>query len=121
MDCSLVSNQTFFGNGQNLGSNKLASVSTALKRDRDNYKKKLKQLERKVKEEEVQNKKIFNMRKGEFVEYGNELQLLHVDSHCFLQATKQCADEDNSCNKAELTAYGSKNTYFKALGGFKYK
>lgn len=47
--------------------------------------------------------------------------LLHVDSKCFLQATKQCADEDNSCNKAELTANGSRNAYFKALGGFKYK
>jgi hypothetical protein len=28
------------------------------------------------------------MRKGEFVEYGNEIQLLHVDSNCFLCATK---------------------------------
>ena len=42
------------------------------------------------------------MRKGEFIEYGNELQLLHVDSGCFLEAQKQCADEDNSCNKVEL-------------------
>jgi hypothetical protein len=44
-----------------------------VKRDRDNYKKKLKQLERKLREEEVQNQKIFLTRKGEFVEYGNEL------------------------------------------------
>ena len=104
-----------------MNNNKLSAVSQAVKRDSDNYKKKLKVLERKLKEEDVQNKKIFNMRKGEFVEYGNELMLLHVDSKCFLQATKQCADEDNSCNKAELTINGSRNAYFKALGGFKYK
>ena len=38
-----------------------------------------------------------------------------------MQATKQCADEDNSCNKVELATYGSKAVWFKALGGFKYK
>jgi len=31
------------------------------------------------------------------------------------------ADEDNSCNKVELTEIGSKACYFYALGGFKYK
>ena len=61
------------------------------------------------------------MRKGEFVEYGNEIQLLHVDSGCFLQSTKMCADEDNSCNKVELAPFGTKAVFFKALGGFKYK
>ena len=38
-----------------------------------------------------------------------------------MQATKQCADEDNSCNKVELATHGSKSVWFKALGGFKYK
>ena len=61
------------------------------------------------------------MRKGELIEYGNEIQLFHVDSNCFIGATKMCADEDNSCNKVELTIYGTKAVYFKALGGFKYK
>ena len=61
------------------------------------------------------------MRKGEFIEYGNEIQLMHVDSGCFLEAQKQCADEDNSCNKIELAFQGSKNVVFKAIGGFKYK
>jgi|TARA_B110001450_G_scaffold238053_1_gene244785 hypothetical protein len=58
---------------------------------------------------------------GEFVEYGNVLQLLHVESQCYIQATKQCADEDNSCSKIDLGEHGSKAVYFKALGGFKYK
>ena len=61
------------------------------------------------------------MRKGEFVQYGNEIQLLHVNSNCFIQASKQCADEDNSCNKVELAKFGTKAVHFKALGGFKYK
>lgn len=55
------------------------------------------------------------------MEYGNEVQLLHVDSGCYLQATKTCADEDNSCNKVELAPFGTRACFFKALGGFKYK
>lgn len=39
----------------------------------------------------------------------------------FIKATKMCADEDNSCNKVELSLYGEKACYFKTLGGFKYK
>lgn len=70
-----------------------------MKLERENFKKKLSQLERKLKEEEIQNQKQYNLRKGEFVEYGNEIQLLHVDSNCFLEASKACADDDNSCNK----------------------
>jgi hypothetical protein len=58
---------------------------------------------------------------GEYVEYGNEIQLLHVDTNSFLQGTKHCADEDNSCNKIVLVTYGTKDIYFKTLGGFKYK
>ena len=58
---------------------------------------------------------------GEIVEYGNEVQLLHVDSGKYLQATKSCADEDNSSNKVELAEQGSPHVYFKVLGGFRYK
>lgn len=96
-------------------------MNPGMKKDRDTYRKKLKVLERKLKDEEIQNNKIFNMRRGEYVQYGNIIQLLHVDSNCFVQATKQCADEDNSCNKIELALHGAKSVYFKALGGFKYK
>ncbi len=44
-----------------------------MKLERENFKKKLMQLERKLKEEEIQNLKQYNLRKGEFVEYGNEI------------------------------------------------
>ena len=47
--------------------------------------------------------------------------LLHVDSNCFLEASKAAADEDNSCNKVELNQYGSKLVYWKTVGGFRYK
>lgn len=46
---------------------------------------------------------------------------MHVDSGCYMQSTKQCADEDNSCSKVDLAEFGSKSCWFKALGGFKYK
>lgn len=59
-------------------------MSSAMKKDRDNFIKKLQQLERKLKEEEDQNGNNFNNKKGNFVEYGNEIQLLHVDSNCFM-------------------------------------
>jgi hypothetical protein len=78
-----------------------------MKRDRDAFKMKLKQLERKLRDEEYQNQKQFKFKQGEYVEYGNTIMLLHVDSECFVQATKQCADEDNSCNQIELATYGS--------------
>ena len=97
------------------------SMNAGMKQDRENFLKKLKGLERKLKEEEATNQKSFRMRLGEFVEYGNEIQLLHVDSGCFIEGTRFCADEDNSCNKVELAVTGSKNVVFKALGGFKYK
>ena len=96
-------------------------MTAGMKKDRDNFKKRLQQLERKLKDEDAQNQKICITRRGEFVAYGNELQLLHVDSNCYMQAAKQCADEDNSCNKVELATHGSKSVWFKALGGFKYK
>jgi len=41
------------------------------KRDKELYKIKLQQLERKLRDEEIQNEKTFKMKLGEFVEYGN--------------------------------------------------
>ena len=63
-------------------------MNAGMKRDMENYKKKIQQLYKKLQEEEIQNQRSYSMRKGEFVEYGNEIQLLHVNSNCFIQATK---------------------------------
>ena len=49
------------------------SMNAGMKQDRENFIKKLKGLERKLKEEEATNQKCFKMRLGEFVEYGNEI------------------------------------------------
>lgn len=96
-------------------------MSQASKKDKESFIKKLQGLDKKINEENRQNDKNLAMRKGEYVEYGNEVQLLHVDSGCYLSGQKGCADEDNSCNKVELATHGSRAVYFKALGGFKYK
>lgn len=64
------------------------TLSAGMKKDRDNYKKKIQVLEKKLMDEEVQNQRIIQSRKGEFVEYGNIIQLLHVESQCYIQATK---------------------------------
>jgi hypothetical protein len=107
--------------GLNNNNQKFKTLSATMKKEKESFLKKLKVLERKLKEEDNQNQRIVNMRRGEYIEYGNEVILLHVDSNCFLSAMKQCADEDNSCNKVELVAHGSKAVFFKTLGGFKYK
>jgi hypothetical protein len=96
-------------------------MTKTIKKDIEMYKQKIKQLERKLIDEENLNSKTFNFRKGEYVEYGHIIQLMHVDSGCFIQGTKTCADEDTSCTKIELSVHGGKDVYFLALGGFKYK
>lgn len=92
-----------------------------MKLDKEMQKLKIKQLERKLRDEEAINMRTFNFKKGAYVEYGNTIQLLHVQSQCFIQGSKTCADEDNSCNKIELAVHGGKHVQFVAQGGFKYK
>lgn len=55
------------------------------------------------------------------MEYGKVIQLLHLSSGCFVSASKTVADEDNSCNKVELTSVPSSDIHWRAVGGFKYK
>ena len=66
------------------------------------------QLKKKLQEEISTNKKIFERRRGELVQYGNEIQLLHYDSHSFLEGSKNCADLDKSCNMVRLNSQGTK-------------
>lgn len=63
-----VSQTSFFGSPP-----VVRPLSAQMKKDRDNYKKKVQALERKMKDEEVQNRKNFHLRMGEYVEYGNEI------------------------------------------------
>ena len=60
-------------------------LTASMKRDRDISKQKIKQLLRKLKDEDDINTKNFNFRLGSYVEYGSEIQLLHVDSGCYVQ------------------------------------
>ena len=46
------------------------------------------------------------------MEYGNIIQLMHVDSEKFIQTMKTCADEDTSCNKVDLATQGGNQVYF---------
>lgn len=94
-----VSQTSFFQQGSKIDAKKM---SVAQRKDKESSIRKLQTLDNKINEENKQNAKNLAIRKGEFVEYGNEVQLLHVDSGCYLRALKTCADEDNSCNKVEL-------------------
>ena len=49
------------------------SLNIGMKKERDNYKKKVAQLERKLKEEEIQNMRYYNSRLGHLVMYGHEI------------------------------------------------
>lgn len=53
-------------------------------------------------DEEDTNTKIVERRRGEFVTYGSEIQLYHVDSEAYLCARKSCAEVEKTCNKVEL-------------------
>ncbi len=72
-------------------------------------------------DEEDTNKKHVDRRRGEFVTYGSEIQLLHVDSDSYLCAKKTCADFEKTCNKVELIEKQSPAIYFKILPRYKYR
>jgi len=82
---------------------------------------KLKLLEKKVEEEKELNRKITNIKNGEFIAYGNEIQLMHCDSDLLMTAKKWCAVVDKSCNKVELCHKGSGDILFKVLPWYKYR
>lgn len=58
----------------------VSSMSSAMRKDQDNQKRKIQTLEKKLRDEDFQNSRIIQNRKGEFIEYGNTVQLLHVSS-----------------------------------------
>lgn len=89
--------------------------------EQQSYKKKLTQLKKKMADEEDTNKKLVERRKGEFVTYGSEIQLFHVDSETYLCAKKTCADIEKTCNKVELIDKPSSAIYFKILPRYKYR
>ena len=62
----------------------IGSMSPAMKKDRDNHKRKIQTLEKKLKDEDFQNRRIIQNKKGEFVEYGNIIQIMHVQSQCYI-------------------------------------
>lgn len=74
-----------------------------------------------MQDEEEVNRRVSQMKAGEWVTYGNEIQLMHCDSQGYLCVNKVCADFDRSCNKIEITEKGSSSAYFKVLPRYKYR
>jgi len=72
-------------------------------------------------DEEDTNRKIVERRLGEFVTYGSEIQMYHVDSEAYLCAKKTCAEVEKTCNKVELIQKPSQAIYFKILPRYKYR
>lgn len=85
------------------------------------YKKKLAQLKKKMTDEEETNRKLVERRTGEYVTYGSEIQMLHIDSESYLSAKTTCADIEKTCNKVELIDKPSQSIYFKILPRYKYR
>jgi hypothetical protein len=85
------------------------------------YKKKIALLKKKMLDEEDTNRKHVERRRGEFVTYGSEIQMYHVDSESYLCAKKTCADVEKTCNKVELIEKQSQAIYFKILPRYKYR
>ena len=78
-------------------------------------------LNKKLAEETSMNKKIFERRSGEFVAYGDEIQLLHYDSKFWLEGSKNCSEIDKSCNLVKLNKDGSKQVCFIVEPRYKYR
>ena len=74
-----------------------------------------------MQDEEDTNRKLVERRHGEYVQYGSEIQLLHVDSDSYLCAKKTCAEHEKTCNKVELQDKPSPAIYFKILPRYKYR
>lgn len=82
---------------------------------------KMGQLNKKLMEETNLNRKIFERRRGELVQYGDELQMLHYDSNSFLEGSKNCSEIDKSCNMVKLNSQGSKMVCFVVEPRYKYR
>lgn len=65
--------------------------------------------------------KLVERKKGEFVAFGNEIQLFHCDSQSFMKSKKLCADVDKSCNKVMVMKQGASSFYFKVLPRYKHR
>jgi hypothetical protein len=74
-----------------------------------------------MQDEEDTNRKLVERRHGEYVQYGAEIQLFHVDSESYLCAKKTCAELEKTCNKVELQDKPSPAIYFKILPRYKYR
>jgi Inositol 1,4,5-trisphosphate/ryanodine receptor len=61
-------------------------------------------LNKKLAEESNLNRKLYDRRRGEHINYGEEIQLLHYDSKSFLEGSKNCSEIDKSCNLVRLNA-----------------
>ena len=108
---------------------------------------KLKIFSKKMMEEEESNRNLSIRKQGEWVTYGNEIQLMHYDSkgnlnyinfilklilnHIkrnhnelnlgFISALKVVADFDRSCNRVEIASHPSSSVYFKILPRYKFR
>ena len=71
--------------------------------------------------EQKQNKKLIQSRIGEYITYGMEIQLKHVDSELFMIAESNCAILDKSCLKISLIEKGSRKSLFKVLPRYKFR
>jgi len=74
-----------------------------------------------MQDEEDTNKKLVERRIGEYVQYGSEIQLFHIDSDSYLCAKKTCAEIEKTCNRVELIEKPSPAIYFKILPRYKFR
>jgi len=74
-----------------------------------------------MQDEEDTNRKLVERRQGEYVQYGSEIQIFHMDSESYLCAKKTCAEYEKTCNRVELQDKPSPAIYFKILPRYKYR
>lgn len=78
-------------------------------------------LELRAKIEEEMNEKTIHSRIGEYLTYGQEIQLRHMSSSMLLKSKAESSEGDRSCFKAEVSDHGGSSVFFKILSKYKIR
>jgi hypothetical protein len=81
----------------------------------------LSSLEQRAKIEEEMNEKTIHSRIGEYLTYGQEIQLRHMSSSMLLRSKMESSEGDRSCFKAEVSDKGGNSVCFKVISKYKIR
>lgn len=94
-------------------------VTKERKEIKQNYEEKLSKLRQRVLKEKELNKSMIAASSGSFMNYGNEVQLMHRDSGYFIHAMDECSQTKRIGYYCELSNWFSSRMIFQIIPRFK--